>query len=29
MTVPPGPVLSSITGAIGEKGALYLVLLDP
>jgi len=29
VTVPPGPVLRSITGAIEEKGALYLVLLDP
>ena len=29
MTVPPGPVLCSITGAIEKKGALYLVLLDP
>ncbi len=29
MTVPPGPVLRSITGAIEKKGALYLVLLDP
>jgi len=29
VTVPPGPVLRSITGAIEKKGALYLVLLDP